>query len=574
MSDKRLKILIDCHIPLIKGLLDQFAEVVYLEPSEFTSNMVKDADALIIRTRTHCNAELLDGSSVKFIATATIGYDHIDTEYCKTAGIEWTNAPGCNSWSVANYIDAAIRYAMPDFKGKTLGVVGVGHVGSKVYAIAKSMDMNVIACDPPREQRGDTKDECGASIKFTDIETIAKEADIITFHVPLDSTTHHLINGDFLRLCKSNAIIMNAARGAVLCTDDALKATQKFVIDCWEGEPTINKELLDKAIIATPHIAGYSIDGKANGTLAAANAVSRFFNLGAEFNITMLGLPKKDYSKPYLIENESEALKQTPEKFEWFRNNYPIRRDLLCDKKRYFIHLAYNGEQYHGWQYQPNGISVQEAIERALGLILKEKIAIVGAGRTDAGVHARCMYAHFSTAEKIDGEQLTERLNKYLPQDIVIYSIKEVGKDMHARFSAKSRLYRYYVTTEKDPFNGQYRMKVNANLDFETMNKACQILFKYTDFTSFSKLHTDVKTNNCHIMEAHWDQTSDIHWVFTIKADRFLRNMVRAIVGTLLEVGKGKMTLERFAEIIEKKDRCFAGTSAPAKALFLEEVNY
>lgn len=243
---------------------------------------------------------------------------------------------------------------------------------------------------------------------------------------------------------------------------------------------------------------------------------------------------------------------------------------------RYFIHLAYNGAEYHGWQNQPNAITVQEAIERALSLILKkEKVSITGAGRTDAGVHARSMYAHFNIDEPLEStEWLTERLNAYLPNDIVIFTVYEVAPDMHARFSAKSRTYRYYVTTQKDPFEGIYRMKVSPNTDFEAMNQACQALFRYIDFTSFSKLHTDVKTNNCHITEAHWDQTSETHWTFTITADRFLRNMVRAIVGTLLEVGAGKITEEQFAEIIEKKDRCYAGTSVPAKGLFLEEVRY
>lgn len=246
---------------------------------------------------------------------------------------------------------------------------------------------------------------------------------------------------------------------------------------------------------------------------------------------------------------------------------------------RYFIHLAYNGENYHGWQNQPNGISVQEVIETAISNILGSKTPIVGAGRTDAGVHARCMYAHFDLESPLESlntnaDMLTERLNAYLPNDIFIYDIKGVEPDMHARFSAKSRTYKYYVTTEKDPFEGMYRMRVKPSVDFQKMNEACKYLFNHTDFTSFSKLHTDVKTNNCTIMEAHWEQTSETHWEFTIKADRFLRNMVRAIVGTLLDVGSGKLTVEQFAEVIEKKDRCVAGMSVPAKALFLEEVEY
>lgn len=242
---------------------------------------------------------------------------------------------------------------------------------------------------------------------------------------------------------------------------------------------------------------------------------------------------------------------------------------------RYFIHIAYNGAAYHGWQNQPNGISVQETIERALSLILRQDISVTGAGRTDAGVHARSMYAHFDIVEEIENlDALTERLNAYLPNDIVIFSIKQVPDDMHARFSAISRTYKYYVTTRKDPFEGMFRMRVNPTVDFVAMNAACRYLFEYEDFTSFSKLHTDVKTNNCKIMEAHWTQTSETHWEFTIKADRFLRNMVRAIVGTLLDVGIGKLTVEQFAEVIEKKDRCVAGMSVPAKGLVLERVEY
>lgn len=328
---KRLKILIDRHIPLIKGLLDTVADVEYIESSSFTPMTVHNADALIIRTRTKCDAALLDGSSVKFIATATIGYDHIDSVYCRSNGIEWVNAPGCNAWSVANYVDAAIRFSLPDFNGKTIGVIGVGHVGSKVCKVAESMGMNVMPCDPPRVAAGDTLNPDGTEIDFYDLNEIAAKADVITFHVPLDATTHHIINADFLHSCNPNAIIINVSRGAVLSTTDALMATQKFIIDCWEGEPSINRQLLDKALLATPHIAGYSLDGKANGTVAVVNAVSNFFDLGVRVNVDLLGLPPKDYSVRYDIESESIALKSHPEKFEWFRNNYPIRRDLISN---------------------------------------------------------------------------------------------------------------------------------------------------------------------------------------------------------------------------------------------------
>lgn len=318
-----MRILIDKYIPLIKGLAEPYAMTEYLEPNEFTPATVATADALIVRTRVKCNADLLEGSAVKFIATATIGYDHIDTEYCRKAGIAWRNAPGCNAVSVMNYIDAALHYTLPSLTGKTIGIIGVGHVGSKVYERALGLGMRTLLSDPPLEAAG------GSGLSFTSLDEIAHEADIITFHVPLDSTTRHMACSRLFGMCKPDAIIINAARGAVLDTADALQATQRFIIDCWEGEPDINRELLSKAILATPHIAGYSLDGKANGTVAALNATSEFFGWGARFSTDMLGLPPKDFSKRYDIASESTALKAAPEKFEWFRNNYPVRRDLI-----------------------------------------------------------------------------------------------------------------------------------------------------------------------------------------------------------------------------------------------------
>lgn len=318
-----MRLLIDKYIPLIKGLAEPYCEVSYLAPDEFTPDTVATADALIVRTRVKCNSALLDGSSVKFIASATIGYDHIDAEYCREAGIAWCNAPGCNADSVLNYIDAAIHYSIESLEGKTIGIVGVGNVGSRVYKRALDLGMRTLLSDPPLEAAG------GSGLSFTSLDEIAHEADIITFHVPLDSTTRHLINSEFLSLCKPDAVIINASRGAVLNTADALAATQRFVIDCWENEPEINRELLSKAVLGTPHIAGYSLDGKANGTVAALNATSEFFGWGAKFSIEDLHLPPKYFSKRYDIASESAALKAAPEKFEWFRNNYPVRRDLI-----------------------------------------------------------------------------------------------------------------------------------------------------------------------------------------------------------------------------------------------------
>lgn len=241
--------------------------------------------------------------------------------------------------------------------------------------------------------------------------------------------------------------------------------------------------------------------------------------------------------------------------------------------KRYFIYLSYNGANYCGWQIQPNGISVQETIEKALATLLRTPISIVGAGRTDAGVHARMMTAHFDNDSNPDPDQLKKQLNSILPKDIAIQKIVEVKQDAHARFDATSRLYRYYVTTEKDPFLHQLKYKAQGRLDIEAMNVCANILFDYEDFTSFSKLHTDVKTNNCTIMYARWERYEN-DYIFTIKANRFLRNMVRSIVGTLLEAGRGKLDADGIRKIIEAKDRCAAGISVPGHALFLEKIEY
>lgn len=243
--------------------------------------------------------------------------------------------------------------------------------------------------------------------------------------------------------------------------------------------------------------------------------------------------------------------------------------------QRYFIYLAYNGAAYHGWQNQPNAISVQQCIEESLTMIMRRPMPIVGAGRTDTGVHASLMVAHFDVEEPLaDPAQFADRLNRILPKDIAIHKIVPVTPEAHARFSATSRTYKYYVTTRKDPFSGDQRCKVRGDFDIDKMNEAARILFEYIDFTSFSRLHTDVKTNNCQIMEAYWERTGADDMVFTIKADRFLRNMVRAIVGTLLQVGRGKLSLADFRRVIEQKDRCKAGDSAVGQALFLVDIEY
>lgn len=243
--------------------------------------------------------------------------------------------------------------------------------------------------------------------------------------------------------------------------------------------------------------------------------------------------------------------------------------------QRYFIYLAYEGTNYHGWQVQPNGISVQECLEKALSTLLRVETPVVGAGRTDAGVHARLMVAHFDSEKEIaDLVLLADKLNRILPQDISVYRVCSVTPEAHARFDATSRTYKYYVTTVKSPFNRHLKCRIHGTLDYQLMNEAAKTLFDYIDFTSFSKLHTDAKTNNCKIMHAEWVQEDETTWVFTIKADRFLRNMVRAIVGTLVEVGRGKLSIEGFRKVIEQKDRCKAGASVPGHALFLVDIEY
>lgn len=242
--------------------------------------------------------------------------------------------------------------------------------------------------------------------------------------------------------------------------------------------------------------------------------------------------------------------------------------------QRYFIYLSYDGTAYHGWQIQPNGTSVQATLMEALSTVLRTEIEVIGAGRTDAGVHASLMVAHFDSPHPIDTQQLADKLNRLLPPDIAIHRIRPVTPDAHARFDATSRTYHYYVSRSKSPFERTYRWRIHNGLDYEKMNLAAERLLTYSDFTSFSKLHTDVKTNICHITYARWTVHSENVWVFTITADRFLRNMVRAIVGTLIDVGRGKLSVDDFCRIIELKNRCSAGTSAPAQALFLADITY
>ena len=288
--NKKIKIIADSKIPFLKGVFENVAEINYLNPSDITHETVKDADALIIRTRTNCNAALLDNTNVKFIATATIGFDHIDTEYCKQNNITWINAPGCNSYSVKQYIASALLTIACkkniNLSEKSIGVVGVGNVGSKVARVAEIFGMKVLLNDPPLERREGKNN-------FVSIEQIISESDFITFHVPLIKDgidkTYHMADESFFNKLKKKVILFNTSRGPVV-KNIALKNAiiggkiEAALLDVWENEPNIDLELLDKVEIATPHIAGYSADGKANGTSVSVRSVSEFFNLGIDKN--------------------------------------------------------------------------------------------------------------------------------------------------------------------------------------------------------------------------------------------------------------------------------------------------
>lgn len=348
-----MKIIIDDKIPYIKDCVVQIADqIVYAAGKDFTPELVQDADAIIIRTRTLCNRDLLEGSRVKFIATATIGYDHIDTEYCAQAGIEWTNAPGCNSGSVAQYLQSVILLLKSVRQKKTdeltIGIIGVGNVGCKVAKVAQKLGLRVLLNDLPREEKE-------GSEYFTPLDRIAKECDIITFHVPLYKwgkyKTYHLANSDFFCSLQRKPVIINTSRGEVVETEALLNAisndlVSEVIIDVWEHEPNINHSLLEKAFIATPHIAGYSADGKANATRMSLNAICQFFQIEAVYDINVPApispvIYAKDRAAALLqIYNpveDSERLKSRPQLFEFFRENYSLRREeeayqIILDK--------------------------------------------------------------------------------------------------------------------------------------------------------------------------------------------------------------------------------------------------
>ncbi len=241
---------------------------------------------------------------------------------------------------------------------------------------------------------------------------------------------------------------------------------------------------------------------------------------------------------------------------------------------RYFMTLSYDGSRYHGWQVQPNGNSVQAEVEKALSVLLRSEVPVVGAGRTDAGVHARCMVAHFDFDGTADISNLAYKLNRFLPYDISVSSIKRVDTDKHARFSAILRTYRYYIHLHKNPFLRAYSCELHYDLDFELMNEAANTLLDYNDFGAFCKSNSDAKTTICDVKSAGWHSLSPHSWYFEISANRFLRNMVRAVVGTLIDVGRHRLTVDGFRKVVEGGLRTAAGESMPAHALFLEDIKY
>lgn len=357
-----MKIIADNKIPFLPGLLEPYAEVAYKAGAETTPQDVAHADALITRTRTRCNAQLLEGSRVKIIATATVGFDHIDTHYCEEKGIHWVNAPGCNSGSVLQYVAATLALMVKELgyqlKGKKIAIIGVGHVGSKVKRLAKLLGMEVLPVDPIRAMNEPEE-------HFIGYEEAIAQADIITYHTPLtmegEYATYHMLNVQTLPLFKKGVTIINAARGEVTSTQALIKGLEegiigRTIIDVWEHEPAINMELLEKSWLATPHIAGYSLDSKANGTFMAVRSISDYFNLGIK-NLEIKGMPQpqnpqlmahEDISfetmmaelilQTYPIREDDSRLRASVADFEKQRGDYPVRREfgayqVACSEK-------------------------------------------------------------------------------------------------------------------------------------------------------------------------------------------------------------------------------------------------
>jgi len=356
-----IHIVADDKIPFLKDALEGVARVDYLPGGAISSDDLKGADGLITRTRTRCDRDLLEGTNVRFIASATIGYDHIDADYCDASGIRWTNAPGCNSTSVQQYLVSTLLYLANlrniDLTALTLGVIGVGNVGSKVSRAAEALGMKVLLNDPPRQR----KEKGGV---FKEVDDILAHSDIITLHVPLNKggrdNTHHLVDERFIQMVKNDVILINTSRGAVVDETSLLEGIRTgklsdVVLDVFVGEPEINNDLLSALTLVTPHIAGYSLDGKANGTIMSVRAISRFFDLGlddwAPANIplppeTLLHADASEsnrnemlwdlFKQTYDVTSDDRRLRESPAAFEQLRGEYPFRREPSAYSVRLF----------------------------------------------------------------------------------------------------------------------------------------------------------------------------------------------------------------------------------------------
>lgn len=349
MCNKRLKIVADKAIPFLEGVFDPYADMTYLSGDKIGPEDVRDADVLMVRTRTKCNADLLEGSKVKFIATATIGTDHIDFPYCDSKGIVVRNAPGCNAGGVMEYVFSAL-YGLASRKsislqGDTIGIIGVGHVGSLIERMGRALGFRILKCDPPRA-------EAEGSFGFCDLEYLLQNSQIVTLHVPLNETTRGMADSEFFSLMQPGAFFINAARGEVVC-DDALKAAipklGPVIIDTWNHEPDIDLDLMDKVAIATPHIAGYSYQGKQNGTAAAVRAVAHYFGITELYEFfPKTDLPENEAVKldlkglnqgeiasvlqyNYPIFTDDFMLRLNPENFDKLRSEYNYRREVYID---------------------------------------------------------------------------------------------------------------------------------------------------------------------------------------------------------------------------------------------------
>ena len=341
-----MKIVADKHVPFLEGVFEPYAEVVYIDGRAINHDDITDADALIIRTRTKCNADLLEGTKVSMIATATIGMDHIDLDYCRARNIEVHNAEGCNAGGVMQYVFSAL-YGIAARNGiklddATIGIVGVGHVGSKVETMARHLGFNVLLCDPPRA-------EAEGSDAFCSLEYLLANSQVVTMHVPLDETTRGMADEEFFMLMPPGAIFINAARGEILDDDALMQAIPKLgavVIDTWNNEPNVNRELVDMVDIATPHIAGYSYQGKQNGTASAVQSVARHFGIRQLYDYypeadipdhdpVQLDLTGKTHGERaavfqynYPIFTDDFRFRMEPENFEKLRSEYQYRREI------------------------------------------------------------------------------------------------------------------------------------------------------------------------------------------------------------------------------------------------------